>query len=370
MTFISYAQNYEDVMLYRALQHIEKGFYVDVGAFDPIIESVTHAFYERNWQGINIEPVHLYYENFCSARPLDINLPIAVADKEGDLTFYEIPETGLSTLDQKTAEIQRKAGWDVTERKISVLTLNQILEKYVNGPIHFLKIDVEGAEKQVLQGLDLSRWRPWILVIEATMPLTQEQNYDTWEYLITEVDYIFVYFDGLNRFYLAKEKSELMSAFKTPPGYFDDFIRVNEWNALTASNAKEAERQDIEETLNAKEAEIYAIYTRASWKITAPARFIKSLLRAIVNRTKTMFKNIIVWMVAKVLRHPSLKSKAISFFNNYPYLKNRLKKLASAPAHVHDLALTRGDGHPNLSFRAQKIYNDLLDAIEQNKSER
>jgi hypothetical protein len=32
MPFISYAQNYEDVILWRALRHVEKGFYVDVGA--------------------------------------------------------------------------------------------------------------------------------------------------------------------------------------------------------------------------------------------------------------------------------------------------------------------------------------------------
>ena len=41
MTFISYAQNFEDVMLWRALKHVEKGFYVDVGAQDPVVDSVS-----------------------------------------------------------------------------------------------------------------------------------------------------------------------------------------------------------------------------------------------------------------------------------------------------------------------------------------
>lgn len=57
MTFISYAQNYEDVMLHRALKGVEKGFYIDVGANDPVQYSVTKAFYERGWRGINIEPI-------------------------------------------------------------------------------------------------------------------------------------------------------------------------------------------------------------------------------------------------------------------------------------------------------------------------
>ena len=32
MSFISYAQNFEDVMLWRALKHISEGFYIDIGA--------------------------------------------------------------------------------------------------------------------------------------------------------------------------------------------------------------------------------------------------------------------------------------------------------------------------------------------------
>jgi len=56
MTFVSYAQNYEDVMLWRALKHIENGFYIDVGAAWPSEHSVTKLFYDEGWRGINIEP--------------------------------------------------------------------------------------------------------------------------------------------------------------------------------------------------------------------------------------------------------------------------------------------------------------------------
>ena len=83
MTFISYAQNYEDVMLWRALKHIDKGFYVDVGANDPIIDSVTAAFYERGWRGINIEPMRSYHEHLCAARPLDINFRLPRPTRKG-----------------------------------------------------------------------------------------------------------------------------------------------------------------------------------------------------------------------------------------------------------------------------------------------
>ncbi len=54
--FTSYAQNFEDVMLWRALRHIDQGYYIDVGAWSPELDSVTKAFYEHGWHGINVEP--------------------------------------------------------------------------------------------------------------------------------------------------------------------------------------------------------------------------------------------------------------------------------------------------------------------------
>ena len=44
MPFVSHAQNFEDVMLWRALGDVKQGFYVDVGAADPVDMSVTKAF--------------------------------------------------------------------------------------------------------------------------------------------------------------------------------------------------------------------------------------------------------------------------------------------------------------------------------------
>ena len=62
MSIVSYAQNFEDVMLHRALKNIDQGFYIDVGANDPEIDSVTKAFYDMGWRGINIEPVAEWFE--------------------------------------------------------------------------------------------------------------------------------------------------------------------------------------------------------------------------------------------------------------------------------------------------------------------
>ena len=63
---ISWAQNLEDVMLARAFKGTARGYYVDVGAYDPVIDSVTRHFYEAGWHGINIEP-HSIHESSATA---------------------------------------------------------------------------------------------------------------------------------------------------------------------------------------------------------------------------------------------------------------------------------------------------------------
>lgn len=62
MNVISYSQNFEDIILWRALKNIENGFYIDVGANDPVVHSVTKLFYENGWRGINCEPVEYWFK--------------------------------------------------------------------------------------------------------------------------------------------------------------------------------------------------------------------------------------------------------------------------------------------------------------------
>ena len=119
MTFISYAQNFEDLMLWRALKHVKKGFYIDVGANDPNIFSITKAFYELGWHGVNIEPSSNWFEMLEKERPRDINLHIAAGEKREELFLYEIPDTGLSTLQKSIADkYKSKQGIKINKKKV------------------------------------------------------------------------------------------------------------------------------------------------------------------------------------------------------------------------------------------------------------
>lgn len=226
MSFTSYAQNYEDVMLIRALRGVEHGFYIDVGAQDPVEHSVTKAFYNLGWHGINIEPVKHWFDRLVADRPHDLNLQLAASDRPGRLHLYEITDTGLSTANSEFAERHAEKGFSVSEIEVDCLTLDEICQKHFVELVHFLKIDCEGAEAAVLSGFALTGVRPWIILVEATEPLSQTQSHMDWESWLTERSYHLVYRDGLNRFYVADEHGELDQAFSQPPNVFDDFVRA------------------------------------------------------------------------------------------------------------------------------------------------
>ena len=225
MTFISYAQNLEDVLLWRALGHIQNGFYIDVGANDTVDHSVTKAFYDAGWSGINIEPLPALHQRFVEQRPRDTNLGIAAGASDGILTLFDVPAVnGWASPDRAVAEAHRADGFEVTELTVPVRTLSGVCANYVKGDIHFLKIDVEGFEGEVLRGMDFERWRPWVLVIEATLPNSRVTNHQAWEALVTSRRYRFAWFDGLNRYYVAEEHAELLEVLSIPPNVFDNYI--------------------------------------------------------------------------------------------------------------------------------------------------
>lgn len=221
----SYAQNFEDVMLWRAFGRVENGFYIDVGAHDPVVDSVSKAFYENGWRGVHVEPLDEYAQALRKDRPDERIVQAVLAEHPGTRTFYQIPKTGLSTGDEKFAHQHELAGWQVNEITVPATTLAAVFDEIGSRTIHWLKIDVEGMEAEVLAGWGTHPARPLVLVIEATEPSSQTPNWCRWEPLVLGMGYEFVYFDGLNRFYISGEHPELRPLFATPPNIFDGFCK-------------------------------------------------------------------------------------------------------------------------------------------------
>ncbi len=221
---VSYAQNGEDVLLDRLFPRGLSGFYIDVGAMDPVHHSVTKHFYDLGWHGINIEPAEEPFRRLQEARTRDVNLAVGVSDEAGALTLYESPPgTGDSTFSPEYAARHRADGVELSERQVPVVTLAQVCEDHAEDEIDFLSVDVEGHEGRVVSGADWKRWRPRVLVIEATEPGTTVPSHQSWEPTLLEADYLFAAFDGLNRYYVRTEDAHLVEALRTPVNVFDDY---------------------------------------------------------------------------------------------------------------------------------------------------
>ncbi len=225
MRMISYSQNQEDVLLDRVFPRGVPGTYIDVGAFDPVLNSVTKHFYDLGWRGINVEPAAGPFERLRAGRDRDVNLNIGLSHEPGTLTLYESPpESGWSTFDAAQAAWHRQEGLDLLERAVPVRTLADVCEEFVDGPIDFVSIDVEGHEREVLEGGDWDRWRPRVVLVEATKPGTSIPSHDDWEPILLKANYQLVAFDGLNRYYLRSEDAHLAPGLQVPANVLDDYV--------------------------------------------------------------------------------------------------------------------------------------------------
>jgi len=226
MPWLSYAQNAEDVRLRRAFSDQPRGFYIDVGANHPVDYSITKHFYDLGWSGINVEPAPEPFALIVQSRSRDINLNVACSNRAGSMTLHAARghASGLSSFTLEEVAIHEQNGFEFDSVKTETTTLASICAEHVQDrPIDFMSIDVEGHEREVLEGADFARFRPRVLVIEATRPNTSEPTHERWEDLIVPHDYRFAVFDGLNRYYVRREDEQLVPVLALAPNIFDDF---------------------------------------------------------------------------------------------------------------------------------------------------
>lgn len=202
-----YSQNREDLIIEGFFPDVKNGFYVDVGANHPFYHSVTKIFYDKGWHGINLEPNPMLLNQLQEHRPKDINLMLGIGDKPGKLSLrvYHSRDglEGISTLSQNM-----KKGYSVNSNpdtkkysdiEIDLVTLKQLFNEQKPQHIHFLKVDVEGFEHEVLKGNDWNKYRPEMICIESNHMIKD------WRPILRKAKYQLVFNDGINDYYLALE---------------------------------------------------------------------------------------------------------------------------------------------------------------------
>ena len=209
---VSYAQNGEDVRLWRALRHVEEPFYIEVGASHPYDDSVTAALSAEGWHGVLLEPDTALVDLLREARPRDVVVGAAAHSRAGVLTFDPGTERGLGATSPDGS------------LSVPAVRIADVLEDLAPSAVHAMVVDVEGGERAALLGAGLEQWRPWILCVEATAPNSRVLVHDAWEPLVLEAGYRYVAFDGLNRWYVADERSDLAPAVGEPFGVLDHML--------------------------------------------------------------------------------------------------------------------------------------------------
>jgi len=166
----------EDCLLAIFFEFKHSGYFVDVGAFDGVYLSNSYAFEQIGWSGVCVEPDPRYFDLCVKNRPRSKCINAACLEGDQGMIAFRVEEGGLfsgvTTDENFAASIYRNSAVPfVGFRTVNVpsTSLNTVLADHA-GPIDFASIDVEGAELRVLRGLDLERYCPRVLVLEANKP--------------------------------------------------------------------------------------------------------------------------------------------------------------------------------------------------------
>jgi FkbM family methyltransferase len=279
---VSYSQNAEDVRLWRVFRTIENGFYVDVGAADPDVNSVTRLFYEHGWSGINVEPSPCF-EALSEARTRDVNLRVAIGESEGSVPFFlTYPYLGMSTLDPSVHANVPEAIERIEETTIPQRRLDSILREHAaDRTIHFLKVDVEGAELQVLASSDWASFRPIVVLAESIESCSTSPTHKDWESVLLDAGYRFAAFDGINRFYVDEGYEDLIPTLAYPISALDHFVKastnepeVKLDRTFEELREKTSEAESLRRSLDLAEAELArarhaldVVHSSRTWRV-------------------------------------------------------------------------------------------------------
>jgi len=198
----TYAQAGEDRIIEQILVQflgLQGGYYVDVGANEPISKSNTFRLYERGWFGLSIDGNQTLINKHKKLRPRDRAVCAVVSREESDVIFMVASDPALSHIATVNEVTQGKS----IEKLTCATTLETLFAKNdVPKRFELLSIDVEGADFDVLRSFDLSRYRPTLIVIEMACFEIENARQNAIYLFLVGSGYKMVGYSGRNGFFL------------------------------------------------------------------------------------------------------------------------------------------------------------------------
>lgn len=304
-TFDSYSDNEEDVVLWRVLRSCDPGHYVEVTHVSSSAHedtSPTRALYDRGWSGLLVTSDAELSARRKASRPRDVTVVAKASPRDEPVT----DATPAAASDWRVSSLLGGLGWDATD-------------------FHAMIVDVEPDARDVLEGAEPARWRPWIVVVRAAAGAGPKGRADLASLMSSE-GYDFTMFDGRSSWYVAKEHAPVLADKLSYParpfdghtsraqrtlsariveleasvaGLSDDVAAwrskaVSAWAAERcaladkddAASRFEAQMQAITETARANldeisrlRGELVDLRSSTSWQVTAPLRRATSVLK-------------------------------------------------------------------------------------------
>jgi FkbM family methyltransferase len=139
---------------------VANGFFLDVGSADGYFNSNTWALERRGWSGICVDP----FPTNMGARTCRVFKDAVDSVSGRKVSFAAAGETGGITT-------HLSSGKDAVGRAPTVtlptVTLGEILHRAAAPPfIHFLSLDIEGAELEALRGFPFAEYKVGAMAIE------------------------------------------------------------------------------------------------------------------------------------------------------------------------------------------------------------
>jgi len=184
------------------------GYFVEVGANDPVIDSKTWNLEQKGWTGLLIEPQPEHAQRLRAGRKASVAC-LACGPPSRHGTEMNLYIAGVRGIHASLNQDHYVAGSHVTETiSVPVRTLDSLLRD-INAPrpINFLAIDAEGSDIDVLEGIDLETWKPQLILVEDLA-----LNLSTHDYL-TKRGYRWIRRTGLNGWYVRRENAAKVSCF-------------------------------------------------------------------------------------------------------------------------------------------------------------
>ena len=154
----SYSRHQEDAVYRYIFQQlgIESPSYLDVGVCHPIIRNNTYFLYEKgDYEGVLVEPNPEMCNLARIYRPNNTIVEAGVADKEGILKYYVTSNPSLQGQNTFVAERALERGMSLEQyKKISVMSLNHVIEKYCRRTPNLLDLETQGLSYASLETLD------------------------------------------------------------------------------------------------------------------------------------------------------------------------------------------------------------------------